>query len=215
MRDLPKILLVGGLGMGLVAAPVIAGDLDSRPGLKTMLAEIRDQLELTDGQVTTARGLIEGQIDRARAVVEELDEFTFDSVLDLLVEARSIREEFIPQLRGLLDERQLEKLDALPKSSEIYIQGMVGWIVEERVDKLRDRLGLESEQIDEIREVITDQIRDSVEILEGIDRGEDSSRRDMLDAVMDLRGAQRSANRQIGRLMTDDQKSRFEELIGG
>lgn len=190
----------------------MAGDLDDKPALKAMLEEMRVQLDLTDGQVATATGLIEDESERAKVVVDELDDVTFDSVLDLLVEARAIREDFLPKLRGILDEKQKKKLKSLPKSDEIYIQAGVAWIADEKVDKLRRRLGLSEGQVPRVREIVTEQVRDSVEIVDGVKGGEGKKRQEVLDVMVDLRGAQRRANRELDGVLDDEQKVKLEQL---
>lgn len=199
-----------------VAAPSAQSadfNLDDYPSLKPAIEEMRSELQLTDSQFLTAKGLIGEQLDRVSGVVDDLDKFNFDTAVDLLIEARSVRDDFIPELRGILDAEQKEKLRQLPRSHDLYVSAMAGWLTEGRVEKLSSRLGLEPGQIPGVREALFGQFDESIRIVSGLVDFEGDPMDLIMDSLVDLRLTQREANRAIERQLDDAQKAKFEKLI--
>jgi len=196
----------------LLAGPASAQGIASLPALKPAVEELKKELLLTDPQVSEAERLLIGQMDRAKAAVENFGGISFDSVLDLIVEARATREEFIPAMRNLLTDQQKAKLAKLPKAHEVYAAAVAGWLTEAQIGKLRSRIGLTDEQVTQVRPALLEQYRDAALIVVGLVRNEDdkSMKKTVLDAVVDLRTVQRTAEREMKRNLTDVQKEQFE-----
>jgi hypothetical protein len=180
--------------------------------LKPAVEELKRELQLTDEQVAQVQKLVTGQIGRVSAAVENFGGISFDSVLDLMVEARATRDEFIPAMRSVLTEEQKAKLAKLPKAHEIYVAAVAGWLTEAQLEKLRDRLALEDGQLPQVRAALLAGFRDAATIVEGLIREADdkSMRETVLDAVVDLRTVQRTTEREIQRQLSDEQKARLE-----
>jgi hypothetical protein len=115
--------------------------------LKPAVEELKQELQLTDEQVARVQEFVIGQIGRVSAAVENFGGISFDSILDLMVEARATRDEFIPAMSSVLTEEQEAKLAKLPKAHEIYVAAVAGWLTEAQLEKLRDRLALEDNQL--------------------------------------------------------------------
>ena len=149
---------------------------------------------------------------RVTSAVENFGGISFNSVLDLLVEARAAREEFIPAMQKILTEEQKGKLAKLPKAHEVYVAAMAGWLAEAQLGKLKGKVGLTDGQIPGVRSVLLTQYQEAVRIVEGLVRNADdkSMKATVLDAVVDLRTMQRTAERGIERELTEEQKARFE-----
>ncbi len=139
------ILFVG------TASTARSQDLSSLPALAPALAELRSELALTDQQSKDASNVIVGLLGRAKGAVDRFGGLSFESVLDLLVEARSIREEYGSRIAGLLTEEQKAKLEKLPKRHELYLSAMAGWLTEAQLGKLKERVGLKDEQLPHVR----------------------------------------------------------------
>jgi hypothetical protein len=180
--------------------------------LKPAVEELKQELQLTDEQVARVQEFVIGQIGRVSAAVENFGGISFDSILDLMVEARATRDEFIPAMSSVLTEEQEAKLAKLPKAHEIYVAAVAGWLTEAQLEKLRDRLALEDNQLPQVRAALLAGFRDASTIVEGLMREADdhSMREIVLDAVLDLRTAQRTAEREIQRLLSDEQRARLE-----
>jgi hypothetical protein len=214
MTDTFSALLVvaGAALLGLTAAGQASAQLSGLPALEPAVDELKAELDLTDRQVEDAKSLVTAEMVRVTAAVESFGGITFDSVLDLLVEARATRDELIPALRRILTHDQIERLAKLPKAHEVYLAAMSGWLTEAQLAKLRDRLGLTEAQIPAIRSVLLGQYREAVRIAEGfVRRADDKSMQEtVLDAVVDLRTIQRTTERGIERELSDEQKASFQ-----
>ncbi len=180
--------------------------------LRPALQDMRRDLALTEEQSAQASTLLVDQISKAAAAVENFGGISFNSVVDLLGMARSIREEFIPQFQGILTAEQRTKLAEMPKSREIYVSAMAGWFAEARVNKLKSRVNLTEAQIPQVRDALLSEFREAINIIEGIsnrDTGR-SSRSAIFDAVVDLRGIQRSSQRAVERTLTPEQRTALD-----
>jgi hypothetical protein len=196
----------------LAAVPIEAGGegrLESIPSLAPALQQMKTELGLSDAQVNQAEGLLADQYGRVKAVVDEFGGVSFDSVVDVLAEARSVRDDFIPKLNGVLSEEQRAKLGSLPKAHEIYIAAAGGWLTEAYLDKLGRKVGLSREQLADLRSVTLEHFRDAVSIVEGVIEG-GGAKKAVLDAVVDLRGVQRQTRRDVEKRLTDEQKGKLE-----
>jgi len=200
--------------VAMIAPSAHASDtaLDKYPSLKPVLEQIRIELELTDDQIDEASALITGQIASAKKVVDEIDDFDMDSLIDLLVEARTIRDHFIPELKGVINDKQRKKLQALPTSSNVYISAMSGWLTEATLEKLTDELGLGESQIPGIREDLNDQLAEALELVLGLTKSEAEPKDLIMDVLIDLNMMGQLANRAIEQHLDDDQKKKFEEM---
>jgi hypothetical protein len=197
---------VSGLAVGSSAAQ------DRLSALIPAVEEIRKELALDDEQVSRAAGLVNGQMKRVTAAVESFGGISFDSILDLMVEARAARDEFIPAIRAILTDEQKAKLAKLPKAHGIYTSAVAGWLTEAQLGKLKGRIGLTDAQVPQVRSALLEQYKSAATIVEGLIRKPDdtSLQETVLDAVVDLRAAQRTAEREIKIHLTDAQKAQFE-----
>lgn len=186
-----------------------AAELASSPALQPALTQLKAELALTDQQSAQAARLIGSRVSRIEAAVESFGDVSFDSVVDILVEARSVKDEFIPELQGLLTAEQKAKLGQLPKNHDVYVSAMAGWITEGRLKKLSLKVRLTDAQIPQVRAVLLDQARDAVTIVEGLASG-DGGKKKILDAVVDLRGVVRQGERKIQPLLSAEQKTALE-----
>jgi hypothetical protein len=189
-------------------------DLSKLPALAPALAELRSELSLTDAQSAEATKILVELLSGAKGAVDRFGGLDFDSLLDLLVEARSMRQEYVPRLTGLLTEEQKGKLAKLPKNHGIYTSAMAGWLAEAQLGKLKERAGLTDEQLPKLRAVLLGQFQEVVAIAEGLVRREDgeSMKDEILGAVLVLRGIQRKGRRDVDALLTADQRVRIEAL---
>lgn len=199
------------LAVSVVALAASAAAAQVPSSLRPALEEMRTELDLSDAQVTEANSLVLDRIARFEAAIDRFGDLNLDSMVDLLAEARSVREEFIPALRGILNDDQRAALAALPKDHQLYVSAMAGWLGEARVRRLRDRVGLSDEQAEQIRTAVTDEYRDGVAIVSGL-AGEEGGpgRREMLDALLDLRGVIRQANQHVDQVLDAEQKAALE-----
>ena len=90
------------------------------PVLVEAAEKIRTELALTDDQAEGLRVLVSDRLMRAEVVAASFGHVTFDSVIDLLTEARSIKKEFIPQLNALLTPQQKATLANLPRQRQLW-----------------------------------------------------------------------------------------------
>jgi len=206
-------------GVGLVAVTLllsVAGQapaqerLQATPALQPALAEMKSQLNLSDAQAGQVAGLLADRYARLKTFVDEFGGVSFDSVVDVLVEARSLRDDFVPALQGVLTDEQRAKLAQLPKAHELYVAAAGGWLTEAYLDKLGRRVGLTGEQLGELRPVTLEHFRDAVSIVEGLVAG--GEKKAILDAVVDLRGVQRQTRRDVEKRLTAEQKAKLDAL---
>ena len=122
-----------------------------RPVLVEAAEEIRMELGLTDAQAREFRILIVERLMRAEAVAASFGHVTFDSVIDLLTEARSIKTEFIPQLNALLTPHQKAKLANLPRQRQLWSTVAAAWMAEARLKSLDARVNLTPDQVPAVR----------------------------------------------------------------
>ena len=209
MKMLAMALILSSAAVARAEGPM---DLASMPALQSALKQMKAELALSDQQSADAGKLIASRVRRVEVAIDSFGGVNFDSVLDLLVEARSIKDEFVPELKGLLNEEQKAKLGKLPKAHEIYIAAMAGWITEGRVKKLDGRVQLTEAQIPQIRSVLLQQARGAVEIVEGLVVKDEKSldRASILDTVMDLRMMVRQGERGIEPILSAEQKTALE-----
>jgi hypothetical protein len=201
------------LSVGLTAGSTVSAQAPGPlPALKPAVAQLKTELQLTDQQVSDAGRLVTGQMARVTSAVENFGGISFESVLDILVEARAAREEFIPAMQKILTEEQKGKLSKLPKAHEVYVAAMAGWLAEAQLGRLKGKVELTDAQIPGVRSVLLTQYEEAVRIVEGLVRNTDdkSMKATVLDAVVDLRTMQRTAERGIERELTGEQKARFE-----
>jgi hypothetical protein len=187
------------------------GRLESIPSLAPALQQMKTELGLSDRQVGQVEELLVDRYGRVKAAVDEFGGVSFDSVVDVLAEARSVRDEFIPSLKAVLSDEQRAKLGSLPKAHEIYVAAAGGWLTEAYLDKLSRKVGLSQEQLTDLRSVTLEHFRDAVSIVEGvIENG--GAKKVVLDAVVDLRGVQRQTQRDVEKRLTDEQTAKLERF---
>lgn len=203
------VVALVGIAVGLAGSHAGAAELPA--ALRPALDQMKTQLSLDDDQVTRAEGLIGGQVVRIEDAVERFGDVSFDSVLDLMVEVRSVKNDFIPELKGLLNDNQKAKLGQLPKSHEMWVSAMAGWLTEGRLKKLAKRLSLSDAQLPEVREVLLEQGRDAFSIVVGVIAGGDV-KKDILNAVVDLKGVVRQGERDVKKILTPEQRAAFEAV---
>jgi hypothetical protein len=92
------------------------------------------------------------------------------------------------------------------------VAAMAGWFAEARLGKLATRLKLSDAQTPQVRTFLTDEFRDAVSVVEDLVKqdADKSSKRAILDAVVDLRSIQRQGQRNIERVLTDEQRLALE-----
>jgi hypothetical protein len=215
MRISVQRILWIGAAAALAAGSASAQVISNLPALKPAIDELRTELSLTDQQVKDAEKLVIGQMARVQAAVDNFGGVSFDSILDVMVEARATREEFIPAVKNLLTEEQKAKLGKLPKAHGIYVSALAGWLTEAQLGKLKNRVGLTDAQLSTLRSPLLGQYKEAAGIIEGLIRqdeaGDDKSMtQTVLDAVLDLRGVQRMTEREIQKALTPEQKTRFD-----
>ena len=174
------------------------------------LAETADQLALRDDQKAEARRVIGDEFARTSDVIDAIsDDLSFESVVDLLAEAKNIRESFVPSIQGILDEDQKERLDRLPHDDSFYIGMAARMITDSRIKKLSEKVGLSETQIPEARRALDSGFRDALEVVYGLahDGGEDAG---AMDILVDLRGIQRGVKRDLGRVLDEGQMAKLD-----
>lgn len=208
-REMASALLIGLWLLGAGAA----GAVELSDSLRATVDEMANYLQMTDSQRSDLTALVSDEAGRVRDVVDAIqDDLGFDSALDLLTETKNIRKNFIPGLRGLLDEDQKARLDRLPSDDSFYISAVARLITDARVDRFQTKLQLTDSQVPEVREVLEGGFQDALSIVAGLGRQEeDFSASLVLDIVTDLRGAQRMMDRGVRRVLTDEQKAILEE----
>jgi hypothetical protein len=197
----------------LWAAPGRAQDLSHLPALAPALNELKTELALTNEQSSEAATVIVDLLGSAQGVLDGMDGLNFDSILDLLVEVRSMKEEFGPRLGAVLTEEQREKLAELPKRHQIYSAAVSGWLTEALAGKLNKRVELTDQQLPQVRSLLLERFQEVAGIVEGlVKKDEDENAKDtILGAILDLRSIQRQTRRDVAKLLNDDQRARLEE----
>jgi len=180
--------------------------------LTPVIEELRTTLALTDAQSAEVSRLLVERAGRAAAMMDKAGDLSLDSVIDLLVAARSMRDEFLPQLSAVLTEEQKARLQGLPKSSNVYIAAMAGWLAEARLNKLQGVLRLTDAQVPGVRQVLLDQFRTMARAVSGVATGgrTAASTSAILDVIVDLRAAQRMGRRSIQDILTPEQVRSLE-----
>ena len=93
MKMLAMALILGSAAVARAEGPT---DLTSMPALQSALKQMKAELALSDQQSKDAGKLIASRVRRVEVAIDSFGGVNFDSVLDLLVEARSIKDEFVP-----------------------------------------------------------------------------------------------------------------------
>jgi hypothetical protein len=159
--------------------------------------------------VTQVETLIVRQFEKTRSVLENITNLDFDAMVDLLVTAREMRNEFIPSLLNVLTEEQKAKLKNLPKSHNIYISVMAGWLTEGQLRKLTSRLDLTEEQLPQVRSILQEQYDQAIELVGGLIQQEPSPD-SILDAILDLRLVHRQGLRKLKALLNTEQTPKLK-----
>jgi Spy/CpxP family protein refolding chaperone len=184
-----------------------------RPVLVEAADEIRTELGLTDAQAREFRFLIVERAIRAEAVAASFGHVTFDSVIDLLAEARSIKQEFIPQLNALLTPQQRARLANLPRQRQLWSTVAAASMAEARLKSLDARVNLTPDQVPAVRTQLLAEFHDAADIVDELLRA-DNGRRPaagaVLDAVLDLRAAVRAGTRKVEQMLTPEQRAALE-----
>ena len=184
-----------------------------RPVLIEAAEEIRTELGLTDAQARAFRLLIVERLMRAEAVAASFGHVTFDSVIDLLTEARSIKKEFIPQLNALLTPQQKAKLAHLPRQRQLWSTVAAAWMAEARLKSLSARVNLTPDQVPAVRTQLLAEFHDTADIVDELlraDNGQRPAAGAVLDAVLDLRAAVRAGTRKVEQMLTPEQRAALE-----
>jgi Spy/CpxP family protein refolding chaperone len=206
--------LVAGLAILVPVAraqnPGAAGVLPAT--LAPVIEELRTTLALTDAQSADVSRLLVQQAGRATSIMDRARNLNLEAVIDLLVTARAIRDEFLPQLSAVLTEEQKARLQALPRSSSVYVSAMAGWLAEARLNTLQGVLRLNDTQVPGVRQVLLDQFRTMTRALMGVAGGGAgaTSTSAILDVLVDLRAAQRMSRRSIQEILTPEQVRSLE-----
>jgi Spy/CpxP family protein refolding chaperone len=203
---------------GVLAAPGVAWPqaatpaVSANPTLAEAVQKVRTELALTDEQAAKVRTLIAERVPRAEAAVEAFGDISLDSILDLLHEARSIKDEFVPELTAVLTPEQKTKLANLPRDSQMWLDVGAAWMTEARVKKLVSRVKLTDAQVPQIRDLYQSQFKDAADSIAALVRGGDaeSRKKEILDAVLDLRASIRAGQRKVDRLLTPEQHKALE-----
>jgi hypothetical protein len=208
------LVLLGLVSSSFAASTASSQNLSSLPALAPALAELRSELALTEAQSADASNILVELMGRAKAAVDEFGGLSFESMLDLLVEARSIRNDYGPRIMNFLTEEQKQKLEKLPRRHEIYTSAMSGWLAEAQLERLKERAGLTEEQLPQVRSILVNQFQDAVGIVEGLVKKEDfeSMKDEILGVILDLRSIQRQGRRGVDKLLTEEQRVRIEKL---
>lgn len=185
------------------------GAVDPSDSLQGTVDEVANYLQMTDAQRSELASLFSGEAANVREVVDAIqDDLGFDAVLDLLTEAKSIREDFIPALQGLLDDEQRARLDRLPHDDSFYISTVTRLVTDARVARFREKLDLTDAQVPEVRSVLEGGFQDALSIVAGLGRKDVKiSGSVVLDIVTDLRGTQRMMDRGVRKVLTEEQRS--------
>lgn len=183
--------------------------ISSIPELEPALNQIRSELSLTDAQVAQVEALIVRQFEKTKSMLEGITDLNFDAMVDILVTAREMRNEFIPALLNVLTEEQKAKLKNLPKSHGIYISAMAGWLTEGQLRKLTSHLNLTEEQLPQVRSVLQEQYDQAIELVGGLMKQEPSPDL-ILDSILDLRTVHRQGLRKLKALLNAEQKTKLE-----
>ena len=184
-----------------------------RPVLVEAAEEIRTELGLTDAQAREFRILIGERLMRAEVVAASFGHVTFDSVIDLLTEARSIKKEFIPQLNALLTPQQKATLANLPRERQLWRTVAAAWMAEARLKSLAARVNLTPDQVPAVRTQLLAEFHDAADIVDELlraDNGQRPATSAVLDAVLDLRAAVRAGTRRVEQMLTPEQRAALE-----
>jgi hypothetical protein len=180
-----------------------------RPVLVEAAEKIRTELGLTDAQARELRLLMVERLMRAAAVAASFGHVTFDSVIDLLIEARSIKKEFIPQLNALLTPQQKAKLANLPRQRELWSTVAAASMAEARLKSLDARVNLTPDQVPAVRTQLLAEFHDAADIVNELLRA-DNGQRPATGAVLDLRAAVRAGTRKVEQMLTPAQRAALE-----
>ncbi len=204
------------IATGLAAFAPAAGAQGGAAVLPATLApvieELRTTLALTDAQSADVSRLLVQQAGRATSMMDRAGDLSLETVIDLLATARTIKDDFLPQLSAVLTDEQKVRLQALPKSSNIYAAAMAGWLAEARLNKLQGVLRLTDTQVPGVRQVLLDQFRTMSRAVVGVASGGTSaaSTSAILDVLVDLRAAQRMSRRSLREMLTPEQVRSLE-----
>ncbi len=211
---------VGGIGLVtlfVVPPAVRAQGLPQKSTVTPVLVEaaekIRTELALTDDQAEELRVLVSDRLMRAEVVAASFGHVSFDSVIDLLTEARSIKKEFIPQLNALLTPQQKAKLANLPHQRQLWSAVTAAWMAEARLKTLAARVNLTPDQVPAVRTELLAEFHDAADIVDELlraDNGRRPSTEAALDAALDLRAAVRAGTRRVERILTPEQRAALE-----
>ena len=174
---------VGGIGLvTLLIVPPAARAQGLPPGstVTPVLAEAADkigtELALTDDQAKELRVLVSDRLLRAEVVVASFGHVSFDSVIDLLTEVRSIKKEFIPQLNALLTPQQRAKLANLPRQQQLWSAVTAAWMAEARLKTLAARVNLRPDQVPAVRTELLAEFHDAADIVDELLRADNGQR---------------------------------------
>jgi Spy/CpxP family protein refolding chaperone len=196
-----------------VQAQALRHESVARPVLVETTEEIRTELGLTDAQAGELRLLILDRLMRAEAVAVSFGHVTFDSIIDLLIEARSIKTDFIPQLNALLTPQQKAKLAKLPRQRQLWSTVAAAWMAEARLKSLDARVNLTPDQVPAVRSQLLAEFHDAAAIVNELlraDNGQRPATGAVLDAVLDLRAAVRAGTRKVEQMLTPEQRAALE-----
>ena len=157
--------------------------------------------------------LVSDRLMRAEVVAASFGHVSFDSVIDLLTEARSIKKEFIPQLNALLTPQQKAKLANLPRQRQLWSAVTAAWMAEARLKTLAARVNLTPDQVPAVRTELLAEFHDAADIVDELlraDNGRRPSTEAALDAALDLRAAVRAGTRRVERILTPEQRAALE-----
>ena len=138
---------------------------------------------------------------------------TFDSVIDLLTEARSIKKDVIPQLNALLTPQQKATLANLPRQRQLWSTVAAAWMAEARLKSLAARVDLTPDQVPAVRTQLLAEFHDAADIVDELLRADNEQRpapSAVLDAVLDLRAAVRAGTRKVEQMLTPEQRAALE-----
>ncbi|HKY59923.1 MAG TPA: hypothetical protein VJP59_02830 [Gemmatimonadota bacterium] len=177
---------------GLEAAQALTGAQGE--GVERHLAHLREELDLSDEQVTQLRAIFEEKHAEFHALRESGDPVAHEELRELWAEARA-------SVNEVLTDEQEARLTELHESRRH--RGFRGPPDPERhLARLQEELGLTEAQVAELRTIFEEQHAK-------LDALEESAPEDRREAFRALR---EETHARLSQVLTEEQRARFEEL---
>ncbi|HET6279045.1 MAG TPA: hypothetical protein VFG08_09695 [Candidatus Polarisedimenticolia bacterium] len=153
LRQSVSFATVACIAVILFVAPACAAEPGSEEELEQLMALMTQRLNLSDYQVEVIRPRLRKHLDAMRELFASYRFGGAGSIPSLLQEFAEMREGFRADLDVELDDRQMLGLAELRDEVDISIRETV---IAYRVDALREKLGLNGEQVDAVRPIIAE-----------------------------------------------------------